>query len=125
MDTPPRPKCKIKEFKDWTEENITLQLDHISSLQALLNMCQKSFTQLLSKVIVYGGWDKLKEDSKKEFLKYLEENFPLHMGDDEPDEELRKLSRWVAEGKNKGFNERLQMIQAGGTKCSLSNEAIQ
>ena len=116
MSTPPTPKCKIEKFEEWTEDNVTLQLERISCLQTLLTMCQKSFTQLLSKVEVYGGWDKFRERSKQEFLTYLENNFPLHIGDDEPDEELRKLSQWVAEGKNKGFNERLQAIEKGALK---------
>ena len=121
MSTPPTPKAKIEEFKNWSEEFVTLQLERISCLETLFKMCKASYTQLLSKVEVYGGWDKFREEAKQKFIPYLEENFPLHIGDNEPDEELRKLSQWVAEGRNKGFNERLQIIQAGGSQCSPSN----
>jgi hypothetical protein len=125
MSTPPKPECKIVEFKNWTEDFVRQQLERISCWQTLLKMSQESYTRLLSKVEVYGGWDKFRECSKQDFLKYLEENFPLHIGGDEKDKELKQLCEWVAEGRNKGFNERLQIIQAGGTKCSPSNVTTQ
>jgi len=56
----------------------------------------------------YGGWEKLTKDSEVAFIKYLEENFPLHINDSE-DKELQSLCNALMAGKNKGFNERLQL----------------
>lgn len=72
-----------------------------------------SYREEIVKKIKMAG--QITEESRENFIKYLQDNFPLHMGDEEPDEELRKLCQWVADGKDKGFNERLQAIQKGVT----------
>jgi hypothetical protein len=124
LSSPATPDISIDKYLEWNELFVAEQLKRITNLQTYLGTCKTSFERLKEAVRVYGGWDLLKEQSRTAIIAYLENSFPLHMGDDEPDEELRKLCQEVATGKNKGFNERLQVIQSGGKQCTQSPEEI-
>ena len=91
VETSIEPRTEITEFKNWTEEFLLTQIKRAEDLQTHLSACKLSYGLLQNAVEKYGGWDKFREDSKMEFVKYLEECFPLHLGDDEPDEDLREL----------------------------------
>ena len=125
LTSPPTPDITITKYQEWNKEFVITQLTRIVNLQTYLSRCKTSYERLQKAVDAYGGWDLLKEKSKTEIIIYLEENFPLHIGDEEPDEELRKLCQEVSMGKNKGFNERLQVIQAGGSQCTQSHVETQ
>jgi hypothetical protein len=104
------PKFSMKGMNDWNAEFVSKQLERIAAFKTMLKIGEQSLTRLQSTIEKFGGWDKLKSDSRSEFIKYLEENFPLHLSADETDKDLKELCEWVQEGKNKGFNERTQKV---------------
>lgn len=105
-----RPSFKIEDAKLWTAEHIDRQLEYINKYSTMLELGRKSLLRLKTAVEMFGGWEKLHEEAKEYIIKYLEENFPLHLSEDEVDKDLKKLCEWVLEGKNKGFSERAQRI---------------
>jgi hypothetical protein len=105
-----RPSFKIEDAKLWTAEHIDKQLDYINKYSTMLELGRKALLRLKASVEKFGGWEKLHEEAKEYIIKYLEENFPLHLSEDEVDKDLKELCEWVQEGKNKGFNERSQKI---------------
>lgn len=105
-----RPSFKIEDAKLWSAEYIDKQLDYINKFADMLELGRKSFLRLKIAVEMFGGWDKLHKQAKESIIKYLEENFPLHLSEDEIDKDLKELCEWVQEGKNKGFCERAQKI---------------
>lgn len=104
------PDFTFKDKSKWTEDNLDKQIQRLDAFKTMLTLGEKSLRRLKQAVDVFGGWDKLKAASEAQFITYLEECFPLHIGDDEKDLMLKKLCLEVVEGKNKGFNERLQAI---------------
>ena len=106
----PSPTFKMEDKTKWNEEFVTKQIDRINKLETMLGLGKLALLKLNASVLKFGGWDKVKEVSEKAFIKYLEENFPMHISDDEKDEALKDLCLAVQEGKNKGFNERFQAI---------------
>jgi hypothetical protein len=105
-----RPSFKIEDAKLWSAEYIDKQLDYINKFANMLELGRKSFLRLKIAVEMSGGWEKLHKQAKESIIKYLEENFPLHLSEDEIDKDLKELCEWVQEGKNKGFCERAQKI---------------
>ena len=106
----PSPTFIMKDKSEWNEEFLVKQINRINKLETMLGLGKIAMLKLNTTVLKFGGWDKLKKVSEKVFIKYLEENFPLHIGDNEKDEDLQALCIEVQEGKNKGFNERFQAI---------------
>lgn len=102
------PEFDIEDMSKTSDAFITEQLERIQAMQNALACGKSSIIKLQHAVEQYGGWEKLTKDSEIAFIKYLEDNFPLHINDDE-DKELKELCNALMAGKNKGFNERLQL----------------
>jgi len=103
-----RPNFEITDMSKVTEAYIEEELEKIQAMQNALACGQSSMINMQRAIKKYGGWEKLTKDSEVAFIKYLEENFPLHINDSE-DKELQSLCNALMAGKNKGFNERLQL----------------
>jgi hypothetical protein len=106
-----RPSLIIQDAKYWTAEHIDKQLQYIAKYQSMLSIGKKSLLRLKAVVEKFGGWEELHKQAQISFIKYLEENFPLHLSEDEVDKDLKELCEWVQLGKNRGFNERAEQIQ--------------
>lgn len=110
------PTFKIKDMAQWNGEFVSKQLQRINSLQTMLKLGAESYTRLNEAVAKVGGWDRLKVIAWDKFMNYLEENFPMHLGEDEKDKDLKKLCEWVMQGKHKGFSELQQRVASTTTQ---------
>lgn len=96
-------------LENWTDfmcaDHIAGQLTLINQIETMLKYGKESWLKVSAAAESLGGWAKVKEIARVKFWNYLEENFPLHIGDNETDKDLKKLCEWMMLGKDKGFNE--------------------
>jgi hypothetical protein len=111
------PTFIMKDMKDWDSEFVSKQLKRIEQLKTILNLGGIEYIELQEAVDKTGGWDRVKVIAQEKFFKYLEENFPLHIGENEKDEDLKKLCEWVMQGKNNGFSELQQRVSKTTTEA--------
>jgi len=109
----PLPDLKFESTSTWKQIQISAQHMRVLSYQRTLSRCDTELKAVTDAVDKFGGWDKFIAEARKAFIKYLQDNFPLHIDENEEDAELRTLAQQVAEGKDKGFSDRLQLIEKG------------